>query len=264
VAVAFDCNNLFSSIVDVSLRLGESQPMGDGGMAMPELLSAALERIKQMEGQLAEKGSSQSTTGPRPSLKRSTQLDSSAEKDLDGISKMLWCLRNSWFVFECIRYTSNEGFFFNISFVSNHNIGHTDLQPLQEILPDRQSDEPFAASASSPEGSDVGKGETGNGSGADALVEKTKPVETKPSDTSLEELNAMILKNRSDRADELPKQSTPSVPGEVVNWVTHKKEGMRLKRLMEESSEGRKFPHMQEMWCGSAADSWFWKNHLLL
>ena len=84
--------------------------MGDGGMAMPELLSAALERIKQMEDQLAEKGS-QSTTGRPPSLKRSTQLDSSAEKDLDGISKMLWCLRNNWFVFECIRYTSNEGFF---------------------------------------------------------------------------------------------------------------------------------------------------------
>lgn len=94
--------------------------MGDGGMAMPELLSAALERIKQMEGQLAEKGSSQSTTGPRPSLKRSTQLDSSAEKDLDGISKMLWCLRNSWFVFECIRYTSNEGFF--LIFLSSQTI----------------------------------------------------------------------------------------------------------------------------------------------
>lgn len=45
------------------------------------------------------------------------------------------------------------------------------------------------------------------------------------------------------------------IPKESVNWVSHKKEGMRLKRLMEESSEGSKFPHMQQLWGGSAADS---------
>eukprot|EP00435_Cladocopium_sp_Y103_P032340 s1178_g8.t1 len=34
---------------------------------------------------------------------------------------------------------------------------------------------------------------------------------------------------------------------EKVDWSTHKKEGMRLKRLMEESSEGDKFPHMKKL-----------------
>lgn len=36
-----------------------------------------------------------------------------------------------------------------------------------------------------------------------------------------------------------------------IDWTTHKKEGMRLKRLMEESAEGAKFPHMQSMFSGS-------------
>ena len=36
-----------------------------------------------------------------------------------------------------------------------------------------------------------------------------------------------------------------------IDWTTHKREGMRLKRLMEESEEGKKFPHMQAMFIGS-------------
>ena len=36
-----------------------------------------------------------------------------------------------------------------------------------------------------------------------------------------------------------------------INWTTHKNEGMRLKRLMEESGEGKKFPHMQSMFSGT-------------
>eukprot|EP00438_Fugacium_kawagutii_P017116 Skav204432 [mRNA] locus=scaffold1093:68687:69917:- [translate_table: standard] len=45
--------------------------------------------------------------------------------------------------------------------------------------------------------------------------------------------------------------TTPKIE---VNWSTHRKEGMRLKRLMEESAQGEKFPHMKQMWAGSAAD----------
>ena len=36
-----------------------------------------------------------------------------------------------------------------------------------------------------------------------------------------------------------------------IDWTTHKKEGMRLKRLMEESPDGAKFPHMQQLFSGS-------------
>ena len=43
-----------------------------------------------------------------------------------------------------------------------------------------------------------------------------------------------------------------------VDWVTHKKEGMRLKRLLEESADGAKsFPHMAKMWAGSKEDMGF-------
>ena len=40
-----------------------------------------------------------------------------------------------------------------------------------------------------------------------------------------------------------------------VNWVTHKKEGMRLKRLMEESPEAKNFPHMVDMWNKGSAET---------
>ena len=41
-----------------------------------------------------------------------------------------------------------------------------------------------------------------------------------------------------------------------IDWTTHKKEGMRLKRLMEESSTGSiDFPHMEKLWNGTKEDS---------
>ena len=40
-----------------------------------------------------------------------------------------------------------------------------------------------------------------------------------------------------------------------ISWSTHKKEGMRLKRLMEESADGPKnYPHMAKMWSGTKED----------
>ena len=41
-----------------------------------------------------------------------------------------------------------------------------------------------------------------------------------------------------------------------LDWSTHKKEGMRLKRLLEESAEGDRFPHMKKLFNeGSKEDS---------
>ena len=52
---------------------------------------------------------------------------------------------------------------------------------------------------------------------------------------------------------------------ERVDWTTHKKEGMRLKRLMEENAQGAsKFPHMAKMWSGSKEDSWWWVHFVML
>lgn len=39
-----------------------------------------------------------------------------------------------------------------------------------------------------------------------------------------------------------------------IDWTTHKKEGVRLKRLMEESSEGASFPNMAKLWNGTKED----------
>ena len=51
--------------------------------------------------------------------------------------------------------------------------------------------------------------------------------------------------------------TAPRVDVSAVNWVSHKKEGMRLKRLMEESADGAKnFPHLHQMWQGSMAEPW--------
>lgn len=44
---------------------------------------------------------------------------------------------------------------------------------------------------------------------------------------------------------------------EKKDWTTHKKEGMRLKRLMEENADGATtYPHMAKLWNGSKEDTW--------
>jgi len=50
-----------------------------------------------------------------------------------------------------------------------------------------------------------------------------------------------------------------------IDWTTHKKEGMRLKRLMEENADGAtSFPNMAKLWNGSKEDgregSWYLIN----
>ncbi len=258
------------------LRLGDSQPLGDGnGMAMTDLLAAALNRIKELEKPLASHDSVSS--GSRPELRRATHIDSPETLE-DGISKKM-CLKNlpfPTFYFKCFEIISSQTKILETLYIvlPLNSLGQM-LQPLQELLPDRQPDEPFAQS---PASNGAAGGGNSGGSGGDhqqALggastksLEDVKPKDdpnVTPKDVpnkdpldTLPELNALILQNRA-RADELPKEPTPD-KGKDINWVTHKKEGMRLKRLMEESSDGRKFPHMQEMWNGSTADSWFWEK----
>ncbi|CAL1164948.1 unnamed protein product [Cladocopium goreaui] len=69
-------------------------------------------------------------------------------------------------------------------------------------------------------------------------------------ETRLQIQNQNAVAKAKQQAEGSPKGPAPT----EVNWSSHKKEGMRLKRLMEESSEGAKFPHMQKLWGGSAAD----------
>lgn len=47
-------------------------------------------------------------------------------------------------------------------------------------------------------------------------------------------------------------------PADKIDWVSHKKEGMRLKRLLEESADGAKsYPYMAKMWAGTKEDMVF-------
>lgn len=80
------------------------------------------------------------------------------------------------------------------------------------------------------------------------------PTPTPPQDRALElaGLQALMEQQKLREHAEPLHVTTPKVE---INWSSHKKEGMRLKRLMEESPDGSKFPHMKEMWNGSAAES---------
>lgn len=69
-----------------------------------------------------------------------------------------------------------------------------------------------------------------------------------PPDRTLElaGLEALIKEQKAREAEAVAADGVLQ-PSEI-NWTTHRKEGMRLKRLMEESPDGKAFPHMMEMW----------------
>jgi len=66
----------------------------------------------------------------------------------------------------------------------------------------------------------------------------------------------LALQNAEQFRAQNPGPISINTPRVEVNWSSHKREGMRLKRLMEESSEGNKFPHMQRLWNSGSAVSW--------
>lgn len=59
------------------------------------------------------------------------------------------------------------------------------------------------------------------------------------------------LQALSDQHVAMQVQNKQVLEDHKIKWTTHKNEGMRLKRLMEESGEGKKFPHMQRMFSGT-------------
>ena len=232
---------------------------------MAELLAAALERIKEVETQLAT--TSASNGSERPNLTRSTQLEvSSGSSPQDGFFQ--WIIDGTVFdVFE--KYTNTKDWFkmgvYNIMrcilLFMPHPAG-TQGSPWwpsawRTLLLACRQEGKFGGTT---KGVDAGAGgvpdtaaaETPNGVASPPAPGPVKPIA--PYDP-IPELNELILKNREDRASEVPAVHV-NAPKVEINWLTHKKEGMRLKRLMEESPDGRKFPHMQEMWNGSTADSW--------
>ena len=105
----------------------------------------------------------------------------------------------------------------------------------EEML--RNLEPAVANSENTPEGSQ----------GAHALPETLPDTVPERSPEELEVENMVLQQLKSGSAP-------PSAPAEIkINWSTHKKEGMRLDRLIE--SNVASFPHMAKMWEGNNKDT---------
>lgn len=114
--------------------------------------------------------------------------------------------------------------------------------PLQ-MLPDRQ-----------PEHSEPAGSPTVAGPAPEAPAKAASSRGEEPSNNrelELAGLEALVKQHQG-----IQNSLAVNTPKVEINWSTHRKEGMRLKRLMEESPNGSSFPHMVEMWQGSAAATW--------
>ena len=86
--------------------------------------------------------------------------------------------------------------------------------------------------------------------GLQALMEQQKLREQAAVGDEISKVQAQLV-----LASQNASQPKPAGKSCEISWSTHKKEGMRLKRLMEDSADGPKnFPHMAKMWCGTKED----------
>ena len=86
-------------------------------------------------------------------------------------------------------------------------------------------------------------------------------IATSPPDRTLELAGLQALMGQQKQREmQNPRVAVAPIqvetPQLTVNWSTHRKEGMRLKRLLEESQEGAKYPHMVELWNKGSSESW--------
>ena len=57
------------------------------------------------------------------------------------------------------------------------------------------------------------------------------------------------------RAHQVPRVALTAA-SEKIDWSTHKREGMRLKRLCEDSAEGERYPHMRKLFNEGSKEDW--------
>ena len=69
---------------------------------------------------------------------------------------------------------------------------------------------------------------------------------------ALQEMEALVQAGQAANQPQAPAARQVQQQAATVNWSTHKKEGMRLTRLMD--SNAATFPHMAKMWEGSKKD----------
>lgn len=113
----------------------------------------------------------------------------------------------------------------------------------EAMLKELEPVEPVATSEGTPQGSQGAHAPPEPGTLPDTLPDTT---ERSPEELEVEGLVLRQLKSDS--------SAPPSAPAEIkINWSTHKKEGMRLDRLIE--SNMASFPHMAKMWEGNNKDT---------
>ena len=125
----------------------------------------------------------------------------------------------------------------------------TQISPQQNVTP-------AAEVQSEPPKHPVDPGAPPMGGSAETVVAPSKTKQNSqeldkssaPQDRTLE-LNGLQALMQQQKIREAAAQGERVVAR--IDWTTHRKEGMRLKRLMEESADGAKFPHMQQMFSGS-------------
>ena len=91
-----------------------------------------------------------------------------------------------------------------------------------------------------------------------AVAPNPKPVDKNAGVQQLpwDGLQALMSQHKQRQAQEASQMAEPM----VVNWSTHRKEGMRLKRLMEESSQGANYPHMKKLFTEGSKEAWDLNN----
>lgn len=76
---------------------------------------------------------------------------------------------------------------------------------------------------------------------------------SEPVPAELAEIEGMVMADLKKPAGPTPTAPSTTTPVEIkINWSTHKKEGMRLSRMMDSQAEA--FPHMMKLWSGSTKD----------
>ena len=83
------------------------------------------------------------------------------------------------------------------------------------------------------------------------LVAPSAVPETLAADGGMAEMEQLVLASKQQPVA-TPRPAAPQNVPDSINWSSHRKEGMRLTRLMDSNQD--RFPHMLKMWNGSKKD----------
>ena len=257
---------ILPELFSYSLRLGDSQPMdAEVKTAIDTALAILKNAAAVTGGKTGDTAVAPTAVEPTPtSFHRSCQfaqasIPSTTTPEQVGTFKEDLCMFMVLLLFFCLfQRCIVSGFLknhpatnslFNIFVSSTLRILTSYMEcvtlPLQ-MLPDRQVETSVAEPSPTVPPP------------AAPVAEAASPASEGPPNRELE-LAGMeaLMKQHEAVQNSLADMTVNTNKVEIINWSSHRKEGMRLKRLLEESPNGVDFPHMKEMWQGTAAATWF-------